>query len=341
MKVIVIGGAGYMGSVLVPALLQAGHEVRLLDRFYFGGDTVRSHERLEAKKVDIRRLEGIDFEGFDAAILLAGFSNDPSAQFRPALAKAVNLDATVRAARLALQSGIKRLVFSSSCSVYGHGESTGLTEESPIHPVSLYARLKAEAEEALFELARGTSMAVTCLRFATLFGVSPRMRFDLAVNLMTRDAYLHHRIRVEGGGKQWRPLVHVADAVKAILLVLDAPPSIVAGRRFNVGANENNVRVLNLAYRIHDLVPGTEVDIISVTDPDERNYNVCFDRIERELGFRATKSIEDGAKEIIAALRSGIIDPDDPRCYTVQYYRFLDQVEHLHRELSIDGSILD
>jgi nucleoside-diphosphate-sugar epimerase len=232
-------------------------------------------------------------------------------------------------------------VYSSSCSVYGHGEGPGLTETSVRQPVSLYARAKAEVEDVLFGMGHASSgaMEVTCLRLATVFGLSPRMRFDLAINVMTKNAYVNRRIVVDGGGRQWRPFVHVRDAARAFELALTADARTVAGEVYNVGSDENNVQILNLAFRVRDAVPGTEV-VHAPTDPDLRDYNVSFDKVHRVLAFKAERSIDDGIREVLAALRDGVVDPDDRRWYTLKQYVFLRDAEQAHRDLAIDGNLL-
>lgn len=165
------------------------------------------------------------------------------------------------------------------------------------------------------------------------------MRFDLAVNVMTKNAYLRQRITVDGGGRQWRPFVHVEDVARCILLVLEAPTSVIAGRVFNVGSDDNNLRIMNLAYRVRDKVPGTRVEHVS-TDPDLRDYNVSFERVSRELGFKAMWGIDQGIQELLEALRNGSIDPLDRRGYTREQYEFLKEVERSVSELALGGTVL-
>jgi nucleoside-diphosphate-sugar epimerase len=337
--VLVTGGAGYIGSVLVPLLIERGHRVTVLDRLYFGPDTLKPHERLSVVRADVRRADPRVFEGVDSVVDLAGISNDPACELDTELTRSVNLEGGKRSHRLAHAAGVTRIVFASSCSVYGHGEGTQLTETSPLHPVSLYAQCKAEVEKAALELGTTTGLAVTSLRFATVFGLSPRMRFDLAVNVMTKNAYTQQRIVIDGGGKQWRPFVHVADVSEAIARTLEAPVEKVRGQVMNVGSNDNNVRILNLGYRVRDAVPGTHVEI-SGSDPDLRDYNVNFDKIQRVLDWKPGRSIDDGIASVLSALRAGTVDPDDRRCYTLKQYVFLADVERSFREVAIDGNVL-
>jgi nucleoside-diphosphate-sugar epimerase len=342
MHILAAGGSGYIGSVLVPRLLDQGHRVTVLDRLYFG-DTLaapraRFGERLRIVRDDIRTFDTALLDSVDAVVDLAGISNDPSCDLEPEVTQSVNVGGTKRLALAARKRGVARYVFSSSCSVYGHGEGLGLVETSPRQPVSLYGRTKAEAEEFLFDLG-GSSMDVTCLRLATVFGLSPRMRFDLAVNVMTKNAYVQRRITVDGGGRQWRPFVHVRDAARAFEIALTGDRTKLAGDVFNVGTDTNNIQVLNLAFRVRDAIPGTEI-VHAPTDPDLRDYNVSFEKVRRVLDFRTEHTIDDGIREVLGALREGVVDPDERRWYTLKQYVFLRDAERAHRDLALDGKLL-
>jgi nucleoside-diphosphate-sugar epimerase len=344
MHILVSGGAGYIGSTLVPLLLQSGHRVTVLDRLYFGEASLHkaqeAHgEALRLVRADVRRVDPRAFEGIEALVDLAGISNDPSCELSPELTRSVNYEGALRVARLAQAAGAQRIVFASSCSVYGHGSGLSLTEDSPLAPVSLYARCKADCEQGLSELGRTTGISVTALRFATVFGLSERMRFDLAVNVMTKNAYVARKITVDGGGEQWRPFVHVRDVAEAIRRALAAPMSAVRGQVINVGSNDNNLRIKNLAYRVRDRVPGTEI-VMAPTDPDLRDYNVAFEKVNEVLGFRPARPIEEGIDEILAALRTGAVDPDDRRWYTLRQYTFLADVERTWNKIAMDGRVL-
>lgn len=343
-SIVVTGGAGYIGSTLVPMLLERGHDVTVVDRFYFGDEPLaaaaaKHPEALKLVRADVRRVDPRVFEGAFGVVDLAGISNDPACELDAELTRTVNLEGGRRTHRLAHAAGAERIVFASSCSVYGHGEGLRLHEGSPLHPVSLYAKCKADAETSLLELGRTTQVAVTALRFATVFGLSRRMRFDLAVNVMTKNAYTKQRITVDGGGKQWRPFVHVRDVAETICRTLEAPREKVAGAVLNVGNTENNVRILNLAYRVRDAVAGTHLDI-GTGDPDLRDYNVDFEKIEGVLGWKPTRTIDDGIAEVLAALKRGDLDPDDRRFYTLAQYRFLVDVERTFRAMQIEGHVL-
>jgi nucleoside-diphosphate-sugar epimerase len=344
MRIVVTGGAGYIGSIIVPVLLEDGHNVTVVDRLYFGdahlAPLVAGHpSALAVVRADVRRVDPRVFEGSDALVDLAGISNDPSCELDPDLTRSVNLEGALRVARLAQAAGAKRIVFASSCSVYGHGAGLCLTERSELNPVSLYATCKAEAEKGLLELGASTGIFVTVLRLATVFGLSPRMRFDLAVNVMTKNAYVGRKIVVDGGGQQWRPFVHVRDVAETIRRVLAAPDSTIKSQVINVGSTDNNVRIKNLAYRVRDLVPETDI-VMAPTDPDLRDYNVSFEKIGALVDYRPARTIEEGITEVLHALRSGAVDPDDRRWYTLRQYQFLAEVERTFNTMAMDGRVL-
>lgn len=341
MHVLVAGGAGYIGSVLVPLFVEKGHKVTVLDRFYFGNPfgKLNGSDKLTTVRADVRTFDPAVLRGVEAVVDLSGISNDPSCELEPELTKGVNIDGGKRLARYAKEAGVRRYVYSSSCSVYGHGEGLGLTETSGRHPVSLYARAKAEMEDVLFGELKGGSFEVTALRLATVFGLAPRMRFDLAVNVMTKNAYVNRRIVVDGGGRQWRPFVHVRDVADAFHLAMVSDAKLVNGEVFNVGSTQNNVQILNLAFRVRDAIPGTEV-AHAPTDPDLRDYNVNFDKIQRVLDYSTKRTIDDGIKEVLEALKSGALDPDDRRWYTLKQYLFLREAERAHNEMQLEGRLL-
>ena len=340
MKTIVVtGGGGYIGSVLTETLLREGHRVRVLDRLFFGRSILAKLEHLpglEVVKEDVRFATRETFEGADAVMDLAGISNDPACDLDPKVTEEVNLGGPRRVAQLAKEAGVPRYVYSSSCSIYGHGQSDRLDEGSQKAPVSLYAKTKIEAEQHLNGLA-DDNFCVTILRNATAYGLSHRMRFDLIINIMTLYAHRDRRIFVLGGGKQWRPLVHVRDIAKAFLAVLDAPREKVAGEAFNVGSNEQNYQVCQIAQMVRDVVPNTNLEIVP-DDPDKRTYNVSFDKIGRVLDFRVDKTPYEGIVEIRQALERGEVE-DSIRTRTVNYYRYLLDAEALLREVSYNGRV--
>lgn len=337
--VLVTGGAGYIGSVLTELLLDAGYTVRVLDRMFFGQHLLAplaNRQGLTLLKHDVRYVEPDLFEGVDVVVDLAGISNDPASDLDPAITEQINLGGTMRVADLAKAAGVSRYIFSSSCSIYGEGGSTVLDEQSPKAPVSLYARMKIQAEEQLSKLHDDT-FSVTFLRNATVYGLSYRMRFDLVINIMTLYAYKNRKIFVLGGGQQWRPLVHVRDVARAFMTVIEAPVEKVGGEAFNVGSNDQNYQIYGIAQMVRDVVPHTQLEMVP-DDPDKRSYHVNFDKISRVLGYNVEKSAYEGIVEIKQALEKGRID-DSISTKTVHYYRYLLDAERIVRELSHNGKI--
>jgi nucleoside-diphosphate-sugar epimerase len=354
--VLVTGGAGYIGSVVTEQLLDAGHRVRVLDRLFFGRHLLAPLEKrdgLTIVKDDIRYVGPEVFEGVDVVMDLAGISNDPSADLAPGITEDINFGGAVHTGRLAKEAGVGRYIYSSSCSVYGHngaesaygngnghgngnGNDHRLVETSPKAPVSLYAKTKIAAEDELLRM-HDDSFTVVLLRNATVYGLSYRMRFDLVINLMTLSAYKNRKLFVLGGGAQWRPLVHVHDVGRAFLMAMDAAREKVGGRAFNVGSNDQNFQIYQIAQMVRDVVPHTDLEIVP-DDPDKRSYNVSFDRIEQELGFKAEKSPYEGIVEVKQALERGRIQ-ESIRTKTVHYYQYLLEAERVLQEISYKGRI--
>ena len=323
-RVLVTGGAGYLGSVLVPQLLDEGYDVTVFDRMLFGREPlapVADHPRLKLIEGDITRLANYNgfLEGMDAVIHLAAFSNDPSCDLKPELTQRVNFEATTELARRAARAGVRRFVYASSCSVYGSNPSPIVDERSELHPVSLYAQKKAEAEQALFALP-APGMSITAFRMATLYGLSPRMRFDLAINLMVMNAVTRRAIYVLGGGHQWRPFVHVADAAQAYITALQAPADAVDRETFNVGADNTNYQIGDLAWVVRDSLPHLDVTVTTVPDNDDkRSYRVSFAKIKDRLGFEPRCDLKESIVEIGRAIQAGRLgDCSDTKFYTVK-----------------------
>jgi nucleoside-diphosphate-sugar epimerase len=341
--ILVTGGAGYIGTVLTEELLAAGHKVICLDRVFFGMEVLKDFQanpNYTLVRDDVRRFDKSVLRGVDVVVSLAAISNDPACDLDPEVTKTINLDGTLRTARLAKEMGVGRFIFSSSCSVYGHGVDCSLTEDSPLAPVSLYARCKVEAEARLRAMG-SDNFAVTVLRNATVYGPSRRMRYDLVLNLMTVKAFTDRVIYVLGGGKQWRPNVHVRDAARAVLAVMDQPVKKVAGQVFNVGANEQNFQVLDIAHIVRDVMPDVAIKVVP-DDPDRRNYNVNFDRITRGLDFQVKHSLPEAVAEIKGQLTKGCIwSYNDPRSRTLEYYSWLLNAQRILSDVCLDGKLFD
>lgn len=321
MHVLVTGGAGYEGCWIIPLLLERGHTVRLFDRFCFGREPIQGFESspdCEIIEGDIRRLQEFPdlFDGIDGIIHLAGLANDPSCDLDPELTVDVNVESTHELANLAVQNSVRRFIFASSCSVYGKGVFEILDEKSPANPVSAYAVSKVDGEKILLGL-KSEHFEPVISRTATLFGWSPRMRFDLAINLMTATAMRDGAINVMGGGNQWRPFIHVKDAALAKIAFLEAPADQVSGEIFNVGEDEANIRIRDLAKMVHKHIPEAELKI-SLGDEDTRSYHVQFGKLHEVLGYSRTLSIDDGIVEIKEKLSDATIDPFDEKYFNVR-----------------------
>jgi len=317
-RILVTGGAGYLGSVLCRMLLEKGYQVRILDRLYFGEkplEGIINNPNLDCIRGDIRRLEDFPhlLDDVDAIVHLAGLANDPSCDLDPEMSLDVNITATRRLAQRAKQSGIERFVFSSSCSVYGHGEVDLLTEGSDKKPVSIYAVTKLTAERELSELADDKFVPVI-LRNATLFGPSPRMRFDLAVNQMVARAVKKGKVLIFEGGRQWRPFLHVEDAARACTICLEAPADKVRAEIFNVGRDDNNFQIADLAQLVKGRFPAADMESVP-GDEDRRSYRVSFGKIEKVLGFGAEHSVEDGLEQVRRMFDDGIVDDPEADVY--------------------------
>ena len=338
MRVLVTGAGGYIGTTLVPLLLAEGHQVRAVDRFFFGRHLLAAHPDLEVLVEDIRRLRPEHFADVDAVIDLAAISNDPSGELFQTATWQINHAARVRNARLARQAGASRYILPSSCSVYGFlPPETAADEDSPTNPLTTYARANLAAEEDVLPLA-DESFCVTVLRQATVYGYSPRMRFDLAINGMTYGAWKTGRLPLMRDGTQWRPMVHVRDTSSAQLFMLTADPDLINGQVFNVGSAENVYQIGPLGEIVASEVP-RPVEIEWYGDPDVRSYRVDFSKIER-LGWKAELTAREGVAEVVEALEDGRTERT-PETITLEWYRSLVRFQQILREVELDGALVD
>lgn len=317
--ILVTGGAGYIGSVLVRLLLARGWRVRVLDCLRAGGESLLElfdHPAFEFLRGDIRDAATVReaVRGCQAVAHLAAIVGDPACRADPDLARSTNLDGSRRLLDAAEQAGVPRFIFASTCSNYGKmpDPEQYVHETSPLAPVSLYAETKVAFEQELLARSRRNGLAGTCLRFATVYGISPRLRFDLTVNEFTRELALGREL-VIFGEHFWRPYCHVRDLAGSVLAVLDAEPARVAGQVFNVGDTAENYTKKMIAEELLRQIPGAKIRYVQRTE-DPRDYRVNFDKIRRELGFRITRRVPDGIAEVLRLLRSGLLsDPDAPQ----------------------------
>jgi nucleoside-diphosphate-sugar epimerase len=309
-SVLLIGGAGYIGSGLLPRLLKRGYRVRLLDGFIFGDEPIANclgHPQLEVVKADFRNVHDVVYamRGIESVIHLGAIVGDPACSLDEDLTVEVNLLATRTIAEVAKANQVRRLIFASTCSVYGASDEL-LDERSTLNPLSLYARSKIMCERVLLDL-RGRDFSPVILRFGTVYGLSGRTRFDLVVNLLAAKALVEGKITVIGK-EQWRPFVHVHDAGRAALAALEAPEIQLTDAIFNVGSDEQNYTLGHIGEVIKQIVPTAE--LICTENPDDRrNYRVNFSRIRTVLNFHPEWTIEAGVRQVVDAIRGGrVID---------------------------------
>ena len=319
-RVLVIGGAGYIGSVLCRLLLTQGYNVRVLDALFYGDESVRPllpDTRFELRRGDSRDVTALvaAMRDVQAVVHLGEIVGDPACSLDERTTREINLGATLTAAKVAKGLGIRRFVYASSCSVYGASDEL-LDESSALNPLSLYARAKIGAERALIDIQDGDFSPVI-LRLATVFGLSPRPRFDLVVNLLTARAVTDRTITVIGGD-QWRPFVHVSDVARVIAECLRRPLSAVAGERFNVGSDTENYTIQQIGEIVARAVPEASISVIR-GEGDPRNYRVSFAKIRRVLGFESAVPVGHGVAELRDAIHAGrIADYRDMRYSNVQ-----------------------
>jgi nucleoside-diphosphate-sugar epimerase len=337
MKIFVTGVEGYIGSLLAPLLLQNGHEVIGTDTGYYRdgwlyNDSREYREFPRFVNKDLRHIETRDLEGCEAVVHLAELSNDPLGQNRPENTYKINHQGSVRLAGLAKSVGISRFVYTSSCSVYGLGQGDWLSEESPTNPQTAYADCKVKVESDISRLA-DDEFSPTFLRNATAYGTSPRMRFDIVLNNLAGLAWTTKRIAMTSDGTPWRPLVHVLDICKAIQCALDAPRSVVHNQVFNVGHNDDNYQVREIAEIVGDVFPGCDVTFGS-SGGDNRSYRVVFDKINEKLpGFSCDWTAEQGVRQLYEVFKRIEMTP---AIFEFRAFTRLKQLEYLIRTSQID-----
>jgi len=337
MNVFVTGTDGYIGSVLVPLLVKAGHVVTGLDTGYYKDGWLYSRPKysFESPRTivkDLRMIELGDLQGIDAIVHMAELSNDPLGENRPAITNEINHLGSLRLAEMAKQAGIERFVYTSSCSVYGVSDAEFVDERSPTNPQTAYARCKVLVERDVGKLV-DDNFSPVFLRNATAYGASPRMRFDIVLNNLMGLAWATKKIAMTSDGSPWRPLVHVQDICTAILCALEAPAHSIAGEIFNVGSTDENYTIREVAEIVASVVPGCEVSFGASGD-DNRSYRVNFDKIKNSLsGFTCSWSLRDGAEELQSVFEQ--IDFDQSS-FEFRAFTRLKQLKYLTATRQID-----
>lgn len=320
MKIILVtGGAGYIGSILVRQLLEKKYKVRVLDILNFGGDSLvelLNNSDFEFQKGDIRKEEDIEIalDGVDAVVNLAAIVGDPACVKEPEIAKETNYEAAIKLYNAANKKGVKKFIFASTCSNYGKMADTTkyVSEESELSPVSLYAETKVATEKFVLSQDKNNTCKPTCLRFSTVYGLSPRMRFDLTVNEFTKELALGREL-VVFGEQFWRPYCHVVDLARSVIIVLEAPEEKVAFEVFNVGDTNENYQKQMIVEEIKQQLPDAVIKYVK-KDEDPRDYKVSFEKIKNKLEYKIIQKVPDGIRQIRQAVIDGFItNPDDKK----------------------------
>lgn len=339
MRVLLTGHNGYVGTVLAPMLLRAGHDVVGLDSNLYQAATFGEENEaatIPAINKDVRDVTHEDIDGFDAILHLAGLSNDPLGDLNPELTYEINHQASVRMAEIAKELGVERYIFSSSCSNYGAGVDDWLSEESAFNPVTPYGRSKVMVEQDVAKLA-GDRFSPTFLRSATAYGVSPRLRFDLVINNLTAWAYTTGLVYLKSDGTPWRPVVHIEDMALAFVAALHAPRELIHNEAFNVGRPEENYRIRELAEIVAEVVPGSRVEFAEGASPDKRNYRVDSSKIARVLPeFKPQWTARRGAQELYEAYQKVGLQLDE---FEGPRYRRIDHIKMLMADGRLDNRL--
>jgi len=341
MKTLVTGHKGYIGSVMVKQLLEEGFEVIGCDvGFYpltdfWKKDSYDDVIKVPEIKKDVRDLTKSDVKGVDAIVHLAALSNDPLGYINPKLTNEINFDASTRLAEIAKNAGVRRFLFSSSCSVYGgSGDKSFLTERSEVAPLTPYAESKILTENKLLKMS-DKNFVVTVLRSATAFGASPRMRFDLIVNNLCGYAYTTHEILILSDGTAWRPNIHIEDIGTAFVKVLSASPDEINVEVFNIGSNSENFQIKDIAEIVAKIIPASEVKLMPKASKDKRSYKVDFSKIKKTLEFNTKWTVKKGVKELYEVMKNASFGKAE---FKNTKYHTIDHIKKLLNSGKIDSN---